>query len=193
MLIDVAEDHFASESQTAGLIQSDPEKVLAAIMRSKEAGTGVIWRRLLSHWSNYQGEANITEAATLSILHSLQQMPPLILDDTLSAAAYWLQAVTVGPDESVLPFLSEHEGAILAAWRHVIRRAFRTGETATYRPNQGERLMGHAMNQAAGILAFVGIALVDRAVRKPASFPVLHDAREEIDDTLVNVGPESRS
>jgi len=192
MLSDLAEDHFASEPRTSSLIQSDPLRVLEAIGRFRLPGTGAIWRRLLSHWVGRQDAAGVSEASKLSILHYLQEMPPAILDDTASAAAYWLQGIAVGQDEIVLPFLCKHEGAVLGAWRHTARRAFRSGEVETYRPNQGERLMSQALNQPAGILAFVGIALVDRAARNPASLPVLTDARDEIDETLAGVGAERR-
>jgi hypothetical protein len=110
----------------------------------------------------------------------------------LASAAYWLQTIAVGPGDNVAPFLVAHEGEVVAAWRHLARRAFRTGEIEEYRSNQGERLIGQALNQPSGTLAFIGIALADRAFREPAQFPLLAGAREEIDETLAGTGPGSR-
>ncbi|MGH1573234.1 hypothetical protein ACRAWG_24415 [Methylobacterium sp. P31] len=193
LLADLQREDLSAGSLTDAVIKSKSFKVFEALAATSIPATGKLWRRLYSFYALHQSDADPAHEMRSALLQLIQELPSDVLSEAVHAAADWMEKITVGTDDSIMPFLKEKQGLIFNSWRHLANYAFRTGEKEHFSSNQGERLMSQAFNRPAGVLAFIGIALADRGARHPAELPVLAEVREDIDAILCRVGEQSRA
>lgn len=193
LLDDLNREEFDGGSRAEAVVRADPGKVLKSLTATTVANPGKLWRKLYSFYALPNSTASSSHETKSALLSAIQELPPDVLSEAAHAAADWLEKITVGPDDSVMPFLREKQGAILNSWRHLAQYAFRTGEAERFSSNQGERLMSQALNRPAGVLAFIGIALADRGQRDPKTLPVLEAFCEDIDNILSQASGPSRT
>jgi hypothetical protein len=177
---------------TDALIRTDPDRVLRALLANRDGAHGVLWDRLLWRLAQPDWLKAARAETKADVLRAIAAMSPDALAQAADPAARWLEDSVGGKDEEILPFLTAYEALALNAWSHVAGHVLNAGdvEEAAFGPGQGERLMGQALNSAAGVVAFVGLVLADRGRRHAALLPTIASAREDIEDRLARTqGP----
>ena len=108
---------FGQSDHAAAFVRQQPQPTLSALLATPDSVTahGDLWRQLLLRLSEDDAMQEASLVQKRAVLDALGRMQGPVLDAAGLAAIRWLEKCVVGRDETIEPFLSDHQAAILNA------------------------------------------------------------------------------